>query len=87
MKKFVILLAVLIIGGIYLPVKMENDHKKRFHEFMKTYAVDYTDSGCEFGWEMTRRPYTANYTLEKAMQLVDSIPQDMYNKYFSTNNE
>lgn len=94
--KISVLIVVILIGYILsvgfvvnrnMPAKQVDIHKERFHAFMKTYAVEYTDSGCEFGWEMTRQPYTANYTLETAMQLMDSIPQSMYNKYFSTNNE
>ena len=69
-------------------MQKENDsaHLQRFEAFMSIYSVDYSDAGCEFGWAMTDQPYTADYSVEYAMQLMDTVPQSMYNEYFSENN-
>lgn len=66
---------------------MEAEHFKRFEAFMEKYDVPYTDSGCEFGEQMTKIPYTANFTVEYAAELMDTIPQDIFDTYFSSFND
>lgn len=59
-------------------------HQKRFAEFMRKYEIEYSDSGCAFGWDVTADKYRGGYTLDFAMELMPKgVPQWLYNKCFS----
>jgi hypothetical protein len=78
MRKISLALVIFILGTIAIVRIAEDNHKKRFEKFMLENNVDYSDAGCEYGWEMTTmfKPWSGpngKTRLQKLWNECDSI--------------
>lgn len=72
MKKNRRFFAILLLAHIYcvgllaviLCCNTCSTHEQRFHQFMESNNIPYTDTGCEFGWDATHSKTNAFNTEE-----------------------
>jgi hypothetical protein len=74
---------ILAIVAIILLVGINEDmfsypHRCRFEKFMKINKIEYSDAGCEYGWDMTNKfkPWSGpngKNRLQKIWNEIDSI--------------